>query len=182
MQRGSKMFLRSVALTQRVCMPNVHQYVPSRMIGAVWHVCWASKMILSIKLQCWRLPSPTGDIYVYFCPSFTANWILSRWWVWYESFNESSNKFLILQYWGYVKYHYHEVFKSTFTEAKQIAIQSLDACPIETIWHFINWSWCFMSAYCLGLTGKVAEWVVRKQKSHCSVTQHAMLAIDSILN
>ncbi|KAF9507952.1 hypothetical protein BS47DRAFT_1366268 [Hydnum rufescens UP504] len=88
----------------------------------------------------------------------------------------------IEMYWGYAKYCYWEVFKTSFAEAKEIAIQSLDACPIETIQHFINRSWCFMSAYCLGLTGKAAEWAVRKQKSHHSVAQHAMLAIDSILN
>ncbi|KAF9502809.1 hypothetical protein BS47DRAFT_1374526 [Hydnum rufescens UP504] len=85
-------------------------------------------------------------------------------------------------YWGYAKYHYCEVFKATFAEAKQTTIQSLDACPVETIRRFINRSWHFMSAYCLGLTGKAAEWAVRKQKSHRSVVQRAMLAIDSILN
>ncbi|KAF9502722.1 hypothetical protein BS47DRAFT_1310760, partial [Hydnum rufescens UP504] len=88
----------------------------------------------------------------------------------------------IEMYWGYAKYRYHKVFKATFAEAKQTTIQSLDACPVETIQRFINWSWHFMSAYHLGLTGKAAEWAVRKQKSHCSVAQHAMLAIDSILN
>ncbi|KAF9510740.1 hypothetical protein BS47DRAFT_1487299 [Hydnum rufescens UP504] len=88
----------------------------------------------------------------------------------------------IEMYWGYAKYRYCEVFKATFAEAKQTTIQSLDACPVETIRRFINRSWCFMSAYHLGLMGKAAEWAVRKQKSHHSVVQHAMLAIDSILN
>ncbi|KAF9504621.1 hypothetical protein BS47DRAFT_1374374 [Hydnum rufescens UP504] len=74
------------------------------------------------------------------------------------------------------------VFKPTFANAKEVAIQSLDSCPIETICWFINWSWHFMSAYHLGLTGKAAEWAVRKQKSHHSVAKHVMLAIDSIVN
>ncbi|KAF9514902.1 hypothetical protein BS47DRAFT_1372169 [Hydnum rufescens UP504] len=85
-------------------------------------------------------------------------------------------------YWGYAKYHYHEVFKATFADAKEVAIQSLDSCPIETIHQFINWSWHFMLAYHLGLTGKAAEWAVGRQKSHHSVTKCAMLAIDSIVN
>ncbi|KAF9518032.1 hypothetical protein BS47DRAFT_1371133 [Hydnum rufescens UP504] len=44
----------------------------------------------------------------------------------------------IEMYWGYAKYHYCEVFKATFAEAKQTTIQSLDACPVETIRRFIN--------------------------------------------
>jgi hypothetical protein len=39
-----------------------------------------------------------------------------------------------------------------------------------------------MSAYRLGLTGKAAEWAVRKQKQHRSVSQRAMMAIDAVLN
>ncbi|KAF9503439.1 hypothetical protein BS47DRAFT_1374479 [Hydnum rufescens UP504] len=70
---------------------------------------------------------------------------------------------------GLCKVSLLEVFKTSFAEAKEIAIQSLDACPIETIQRFINRSWRFMSAYHLGLTGKAAEWAVRKQKSHHSV-------------
>ncbi|KAF9510731.1 hypothetical protein BS47DRAFT_1364327 [Hydnum rufescens UP504] len=66
----------------------------------------------------------------------------------------------IEMYWGYAKYRYCEVFKATFAEAKQTTIQSLDACPVETIRHFINRSWRFMSAYHLGLMGKAAEWAV----------------------
>ncbi|KAF9507327.1 hypothetical protein BS47DRAFT_1304167, partial [Hydnum rufescens UP504] len=53
-----------------------------------------------------------------------------------------------------------------------------DSCPIGTICCFINWSWCFMSAYHINLTGRAAEWAVRKQKSHCSVSQRAILAMQ----
>lgn len=39
-----------------------------------------------------------------------------------------------------------------------------------------------MDAYRKGLTGKAAEWAVRKQKSHRKVGQQAMLSIDAVLN
>jgi hypothetical protein len=39
-----------------------------------------------------------------------------------------------------------------------------------------------MSAYRLGLTGKAAEWAVKRQKQHQQVSQHAMMSIEAVLN
>jgi hypothetical protein len=39
-----------------------------------------------------------------------------------------------------------------------------------------------MSAYCLGLMGKAAEWAVQKQKEHCQVLQRAMMSIEVVLD
>ena len=39
-----------------------------------------------------------------------------------------------------------------------------------------------MSAYQMGLTGKVAEWAVRKQKQHWQVSRAAMMSIDAVLD
>ena len=33
-----------------------------------------------------------------------------------------------------------------------------------------------------GLTGKVAEWAVHKQKSHCQVGPRAMMSVAAIVN
>ncbi|KAF9503576.1 hypothetical protein BS47DRAFT_1374469 [Hydnum rufescens UP504] len=44
----------------------------------------------------------------------------------------------IEMYWGYAKYRYHEIFKTTFADAKAAAQSCLDACPLDTIWCFIN--------------------------------------------
>jgi len=38
-----------------------------------------------------------------------------------------------------------------------------------------------MDAYCNGLTGKAAEWAVKKQKSHCTVSEAAMAAMEATL-
>ena len=72
--------------------------------------------------------------------------------------------------------------KGTFEEAKQCAVQQLDACPTEVIRRFINRSWRFMSAYRMGLTGKAAEWAVRKQKQHRQVSHRAMMSIEAVLD
>ncbi|KAF9440986.1 hypothetical protein P691DRAFT_815587 [Macrolepiota fuliginosa MF-IS2] len=54
--------------------------------------------------------------------------------------------------------------------------------PIDVICHFINWSWTFMSAYHVGLTGKAAACAVCKQKGHCSVSQSPMMHLDTIVS
>jgi len=39
-----------------------------------------------------------------------------------------------------------------------------------------------MSAYQMDLTGKAAEWAVRKQKQHRQVSHAVMMSIDAVLN
>jgi hypothetical protein len=89
---------------------------------------------------------------------------------------------LLLQYWGWAKYRYRQVDKNTFQQAKDAASQALDACPVEVIRRFINRSWRWMSAYRMGLTGDAAQWAVRKQKGHRSVSRTAMMHLDAVLN
>ena len=72
--------------------------------------------------------------------------------------------------------------KQSFAEAKELAHQYLDACPVEVIRRFINRTWRFMSAYRKGLTGSAAAWAVKKQRQHRQVSQRAMMSIDAVLN
>ncbi|EDR06554.1 uncharacterized protein LACBIDRAFT_300092 [Laccaria bicolor S238N-H82] len=88
----------------------------------------------------------------------------------------------IEMYWGWAKYRYRQVDKNTFQQAKDAASEALNACPPEVIWRFINRSWRWMSAYRIGLTGEAAQWAVRKQKGHRSVSRTAMMHLDSVLN
>ncbi|TFK91730.1 hypothetical protein K466DRAFT_482133 [Polyporus arcularius HHB13444] len=88
----------------------------------------------------------------------------------------------IEMYWGWSKYRYREVPKKNFEHAKQVAVGILNSCPTDVIRRFINRSWRFMDAYRQGLTGKAAEWAVRKQKSHRQVSRTAMMHLDAVLN
>ena len=65
---------------------------------------------------------------------------------------------------------------------KKTVQEILDMCPVKVIRRFINRSYRFMSAYRIGLTGKAAEWAVRKQKQHRQVSQRAMMAIEAVLS
>ncbi|KXN91259.1 hypothetical protein AN958_01581 [Leucoagaricus sp. SymC.cos] len=70
----------------------------------------------------------------------------------------------------WVKYWYRQVPKVNLEWAKTAAINAFDACPVDVICQFINWSWHFMSTYHVGLTEKPAAWAVHKQKGHCAVS------------
>jgi len=41
-----------------------------------------------------------------------------------------------VQYWGWYKHQYREHYKDTFVDAKKIARECLDMCPVEVIRHF----------------------------------------------
>jgi hypothetical protein len=87
----------------------------------------------------------------------------------------------MLQYWGWSKQRYRNINKPSFVAAKNAAVTTLDACPVETIRLFFNRLWCFMDAYQMGLTGKAAEWAVRQQKCHRQAGKLAMMSIEAIL-
>jgi hypothetical protein len=87
-----------------------------------------------------------------------------------------------LQYWGWCKHQYREEYKETFADAKRVMWGCLDACLVEVIRCFFNWSWRFMSAYWQGLTGKAAEWAMHKQKSHQQVREEVMKSIEALVD
>ncbi|ETW79476.1 hypothetical protein HETIRDRAFT_322612, partial [Heterobasidion irregulare TC 32-1] len=59
--------------------------------------------------------------------------------------------------------------------------QCLDKYPVEVIYQFFNQSWWFIDVYYMGLTGKVAEWAICKQKSHRRVGQCTIMSVDAML-
>jgi hypothetical protein len=88
----------------------------------------------------------------------------------------------LLQYWGWCKHRYREVYKTRIDEARNVARNCLDSCPVIVIRQLFNRSWRFMAAYRQGLTGKAADWAVHKQKSHWKVGERAMSFIKAVLN
>ena len=58
-----------------------------------------------------------------------------------------------------------QVPKKTFEDAKKAAFDALNSCPPDVIRRFMNQSWRFMEAYCIGLKGKAAAWAVCKQSA-----------------
>ena len=89
---------------------------------------------------------------------------------------------IYLQYWGWCKRRYREIYKERFAEAKMAMCECLDACPVDVIHRFFNCSWRFIDVYRQGLRGSVTEWAVRKYKSHRRVGPHVGMLIDAVLN
>ncbi|KIJ33012.1 hypothetical protein M422DRAFT_183718, partial [Sphaerobolus stellatus SS14] len=83
--------------------------------------------------------------------------------------------------WGWAKYRYRQIQKTTFEQAKGAAIQCLDACPVDVIRWFINRAWRFTAAYQGGLTGKAAAWAVRKFKGHHTISNAALISIEVLV-
>ncbi|ETW84823.1 hypothetical protein HETIRDRAFT_165911 [Heterobasidion irregulare TC 32-1] len=69
-----------------------------------------------------------------------------------------------------------------FDDVKKHALKCLNNCPIKVICHFFNCLWHFIDAYHGGLTRKVVEWAIHKQKSHHTVFQNMMISIKAVLN
>ena len=75
------------------------------------------------------------------------------------------------------KYRYRED-KKNFATAKEIAQKYLDACPVDVIKKFINWTWRFMDAYRKGLTGKALLWAIWKFRQHWCISEGALKAFE----
>ncbi|KAK0231388.1 hypothetical protein IW262DRAFT_1445509 [Armillaria fumosa] len=89
-----------------------------------------------------------------------------------QGFNVSRMKAKCSPYWGWCKYCYCQVPKTFFEDSKQLALQYLDMCSLETI----------RCAYQKGLTGEAAEWTVKGQKFHYSVLNCVMMLIETMVN
>ncbi|PBK86096.1 hypothetical protein ARMGADRAFT_1047942 [Armillaria gallica] len=78
-------------------------------------------------------------------------WLLSK----QEDFVKGRHECLFLP-----KFHCElNPIKMTFAKSKALVLQYLDACPLDTIWRFINQSWWFMT-----------KWTMKQQKQHCAVS------------
>jgi len=167
--------------------PTLGQSVPQSVLLRTTHAAWLGfsviKLMWSTRCPKSRSSLPAGVISAFFSPSFTVSSTQLRWCVsilFSGFFDACSSTLYSMQYWGYAKYRYRSVYKSNFSQAKAAALEALDSCPRDTICRFINRAWRFMDAYRSGLTGKAAEWAVKKQKSHRAISSTAMGALDVI--
>ena len=175
-KRACRLFLRNVALKFHGSRPNTNQSAHLKARVVAWPGSSLSRMTLCTKSPCWRHVSRLLAMSAFCCPSFTASWTQSRWWVYFSQNLIQSNKDF-LSVLGWCKYCYQEHTKGTFAEAKEHAREVLDACPKEVIQCFINRLWWFIDSYNKGLTGDVTSWVVHKQKGHWSVSEGMMKAL-----
>jgi hypothetical protein len=85
----------------------------------------------------------------------------------------------IEMFWGYVKQKYRNIKKSCYEDAKKEAEKCLQDCPLETMRRYCNRATRFMDAYRKGLKAKAAQWCVRQQKGHRTISERIMRDFDN---
>ncbi|KIO29457.1 hypothetical protein M407DRAFT_21355 [Tulasnella calospora MUT 4182] len=86
----------------------------------------------------------------------------------------------IEMYWGFAKHKFRDQCDGTFPQAKTLVPECLDACPLVTIRRFFRRSWRYADAYRNGLTGKMADFAVKKYTSHRRIGARIMMELDMI--
>lgn len=72
--------------------------------------------------------------------------------------------------WGWSKRYFRERSTGSFKDAQRLVPESLDACPLSTIRRFFRRVQRYMDVYRLGAKGILAEYAVKKYRSHRSIT------------
>ncbi|KIO17560.1 hypothetical protein M407DRAFT_32750 [Tulasnella calospora MUT 4182] len=86
----------------------------------------------------------------------------------------------IEMYWGFAKQRFRDQCDGTFPRAKTLVPECLDGCPLETIRRFFRRSWRYVDAYRSGLTGKMADFAVKKYSSHRRIGAKVMMEVDML--
>ncbi|KIO33209.1 hypothetical protein M407DRAFT_65838 [Tulasnella calospora MUT 4182] len=75
---------------------------------------------------------------------------------------------------------FREQCDGTFPRAKILVPECLDSCPLVTIRRFFRRSWRYADAYRNGLTGKMADFAVKKYTSHRRIGTRIMTELDML--
>jgi len=84
----------------------------------------------------------------------------------------------IEMYWGWIKRYFRERATGNFATAQRLIVEALDACPLITIRRFFRRVDRYMSVYRHGATGRLAEFAVKKYRSHRGITKEDLAVAE----
>ena len=81
---------------------------------------------------------------------------------------------------GAAKRHARENCNYSWAGLKQIVPQSLESVPLVTIRKFARKAWRYMDLYQKGIGEKLAEYAVKKYKSHKCVSDNILEELNKV--
>ncbi|CAG8646640.1 4909_t:CDS:2, partial [Paraglomus occultum] len=115
---------------------------------------WPAERIRLVCTQCSEQKSALEEVII------ASNHICEK----YPKFHCECN--FIERYWGYAKRETRRRCSYKYDDLVKVIPEVLNSIPITTIRKFARKSWRYMDAYDKGLEGRMAEWAVKKYKSH----------------
>ena len=92
-------------------------------------------------------------------------------------FQSSTVNFNFIEYfWGAAKKYTWDNCDYTFKGLEKTDPEALDSISLE-IHKYARYSWRFIDAYCKGLTGAHASYIVKKYKSHRHIPENISFEI-----
>jgi hypothetical protein len=77
-------------------------------------------------------------------------------------------------FWAWIKRWFRERSNGTWEKAKKLIAEALRLCPLPTIRRFFRRANRYASVYRLGATGPIAEFAVKRFRSHRGVRARDM--------
>lgn len=87
----------------------------------------------------------------------------------------------IEMYWGMAKQYTRANCEYSLPKTRESVIWAFDTISVEQICSFARLSYRWMDAYWHGLTGKAAEYAVKKNKKHRTINEEIMNRVNEFL-